>query len=123
MSEDARRGRVYLPLEDINACGYSAEELQNGVVNRPFLRLMEMEIDRAEQFYREAAELPRSLHKDGHRIFGLMMETYHALLHAIRRHPADVFTRRIRVSRWKKLWLAARWTLLPVKTDRPCRTK
>ena len=53
---------------------------------------MEMEIDRAEQFYREAAELPRWLHKDGHRIFGLMMETYHALLQAIRRHPADVFT-------------------------------
>ena len=83
LSEDARRGRVYLPLEDLRACGYSAEELQNGVVNRPFLRLMEMEIDRAEQFYREAAELSRSLHKDGRRIFGLMMETYHALL---RRH-------------------------------------
>ncbi|MGA2254622.1 MAG: phytoene/squalene synthase family protein [Thermoguttaceae bacterium] len=115
LREDARRGRVYLPLEDISACGYSSEELQCGVVNRPFLRLMEMEIDRAEQFYREAAELSRSLHKDGHRIFGLMMETYHALLDAIRRHPADVFTRRIRVGRWKKLWLAARWTLLPVK--------
>ncbi len=115
LSEDAQQGRIYVPLEDINACGYSAEELQNGVVNRPFLRLMEMEIDRAEQFYREAAELPRSLHKDGHRIFGLMMETYHALLHSIRRHPADVFTRRIRVSRWKKLWLAARWSFLPVR--------
>ncbi len=117
LREDARRGRVYVPLDDLRACGYSAEELQNGVVNRPFLRLMEMEIDRAEQFYREAAELFRSLHKDGRRIFGLMMETYHALLQAIRRHPADVFTRRIRVSRWKKLWLAARWTLLPVKPE------
>ncbi|MGO9109755.1 MAG: phytoene/squalene synthase family protein [Thermoguttaceae bacterium] len=115
LSEDARRGRVYVPLEDIGACGYSAEELQRGVVNRPFLRLMEMEFDRAEQFYREASELPHSLHKDGHRIFGLMMETYHALLHAIRRQPADVFTRRIRVSPWTKLRLAARWTLLPVK--------
>jgi len=115
LSEDAQQGRIYVPLEDINACGYSAEELQDGVVNRPFFRLLEMEINRAEQFYREAAELPRSLHKDGHRIFGLMMETYHALLHSIRRHPADVFTRRIRVSRWKKLWLAARWSFLPVK--------
>ena len=115
LSEDAQRGRVYVPLEDINACGYSAGELQNGVVNRPFLRLMEMEIDRAERFYREAAELPRWLHKDGHRIFGLMMESYHALLTKIGRHPADVFTRRIRVSRCKKLWLAARWTFLPVK--------
>ena len=115
LGEDTRRGRVYLPLEDINACGYSAEELHDGVVNRPFQRLMEMEIERAEQFYREAAELPRSLHQDGRRIFGLMMETYHTLLQAIRRHPADVFTRRIRVSRWEKLWLAARWTLLPVQ--------
>ena len=68
---------------------------------------MEMEIDRAERFYREAAELFYSLHKDGRRIFGLMMETYHVLLQKIRRQPADVFTRRIRVSRWKKLWLAA----------------
>ena len=118
LHEDAQRGRVYLPLEDIRACGYSQEELQEGVVNRPFRRLMEMEIDRAEQFYREAADLSRSLHKDGHRIFGLMMETYHSLLDAIRRHPADVFTRRIRVSRWKKMWLAARWTLLPVSQSR-----
>jgi phytoene synthase len=123
LSEDARRGRVYLPLEDIAACGYSAEELCCGVVNRPFLRLMEMEIERAEQFYREAAELTRSLHKDGRRIFGLMMGTYHSLLDAIRRHPADVFARRIRVSRWQKLWLAARWTLLPVKAEQTMQEK
>jgi phytoene synthase len=114
LREDARRGRVYLPLEDINACGYSVDELQKGVVNRPFLRLMEMEIERAEQFYREAAELARSLHTDGRRIYGLMMQTYHDLLDAIRRSPADVFSRRIRVSRWRKMWLVARWSLLPV---------
>ena len=119
LSEDARRGRVYLPLEDIRACGYSEAELRNGVVNRPFLKLMEMEIDRAEQFYREAGDLFRSLHKDGRRIFGLMMETYHALLEAIRRRPADVFTRRIRVGRLRKLWLVARWTLLPVRENGP----
>jgi 15-cis-phytoene synthase len=114
LSEDCRRGRVYLPEEDLRACGYSAEELQGGVVNRPFLRLMEMEIQRAEQFYRWAAELPRWLHQDGHRIFGLMMDTYHALLRAIRHRPAEVFARRVRVSRLRKLWLASRWTLLPV---------
>ena len=115
LSEDARRGRVYVPLEDLRECGYSAEELRGGVVNRQFLRLMEMEIARAEGFYREAAALPRWLHKDGHRIFGLMMDTYRALLHAIRRRPANVFTRRVRIGRWKKLWLAVRWGFLPVR--------
>ncbi len=118
LSEDARRGRVYLPIEDLRACGYSAEELQKGVVNQPFLRLMKLEIERAEQYYREAAELARSLHKDGQRIFGLMMETYHSLLDAIRRRPGEVLIRRIHVSRWKKLWLAARWTLGPLKQVR-----
>jgi 15-cis-phytoene synthase len=118
LSEDAGRGRVYIPLEDMKACGYSAEELRGGVVNRSFFKLMEMEIQRAEQFYREAAELFRSLHKDGLRIFGLMMATYHALLDAIRRRPAEVFNRRIRVSGWRKLCLAARWAFLPVKTIR-----
>jgi 15-cis-phytoene synthase len=115
LREDARRGRVYIPLADLQACGYSAEELRSGTVNAGFLRLMDLEIQRAEQFYREAAELRRSLHKDGLRIFGLMLETYHSLLHAIRRRPADVFVRRIRVGRWKKLWLALRWSLFPVK--------
>ena len=92
------------------------------MVNQAFLRLMELEIARAEQFYREAADLPRWLHKDGYRIFGLTMDTYHALLYVIGRNPADVLARRISVSRWKKLWLAARWGLLPVKDCRPAQT-
>jgi phytoene synthase len=113
LSEDARRGRIYLPQEDLRACGYSAEELHRGTVNAAFTRLMDLEIGRAERFYREAAELPRWLHRDGRRIYGLMMETYHTLLGAIRRRPATVFAGRVRVSRWKKLWLAAKWTMRP----------
>jgi 15-cis-phytoene synthase len=112
--EDAQRGRVYIPREDMRVCGYSAEELCGGVVTPAFLRLMDLEIGRAERLYREAAELTRWLHRDGLRIYGLMMATYHALLAAIRRRPADVFVRRIRVSRWRKLGLAVRWALLPV---------
>ena len=80
LSEDVRRGRVYLPQEDLRACGYTTDELRRGVVNDAFLRLMKLEIERADCFYREAAELPRWLHKDGRRIYGLMMDRYHYLL-------------------------------------------
>jgi 15-cis-phytoene synthase len=114
LREDAQRGRIYVPREDLRTCGYSAEELCRGVVNSSFLRLMDLLIDRAEQLYREAAHLTRWLHRDGLRIYGLMMATYHALLDALRRRPTDVFVRRIRVSRWRKLGLAARWMFLPV---------
>ena len=110
LGEDARAGRVYLPQEDLRACGYTLDELRRGVVNDGLLRLMEFEIQRAEGFYREAAELPRWLHKDGRRIYGLMMDRYHALLRLIARRPGDVFKRRIRLGRWQKLWLAVKWT-------------
>ena len=111
VKEDAARQRIYLPLDDLTACGYSADELLSGVVNPAFCRLMDLEINRAEQFYRDAAELPRWLDPDGRRIFRLMTATYHALLDEIRRRPGDVFLRRIRVSRPKKLWIAARSVL------------
>lgn len=113
IKEDARQDRVYLPLEDLRRCGYSVDELKAGVVNGRFLRLMELEIERAEHFYREGAELLDRLEPDGRRIFGMMMATYRALLRTIQRRPADVFTRRIRIGRAKKLQLAFRWTLLP----------
>ena len=113
LGEDARRGRVYLPQEDFATCGYTAEELRRGVVNDGLLRLMRLEIERAESFYREAAELPRWLHKDGRRIYGLMMDRYHALLEMIRRRPGEVLSRRVRLSTWQKLRLAAKWMLWP----------
>ena len=119
LREDAGRGRVYLPLEDIRGCGYSIEELRRGVVNEAFLRLMKIEIERTESFYREAAELPRRLHPDGRRIYGLMMARYHVLLEKIRRRPGDVFSRRIRLGGLQKIWLTARWIALPGGRWRP----
>ena len=112
LSEDARRGRVYLPQEDIRACGYSVDELDRGVVNDAFARLMTLEIERTKCFYREANDLFNKLHRDGRRVYGLMMDRYYLLLQMISQRPGDVFSRRIRLSRWQKLCLAAKWTFL-----------
>jgi phytoene synthase len=114
LSEDARRGRVYLPQEDLRASGYTVDELRRGVVNDAFSRLMRLEIERTTRFYREASELLHRLHKDGRRVYGLMMDRYYQLLKMITRRPGDVFSRRIRLSRWQKLWLAVKWTALPI---------
>jgi phytoene synthase len=113
LSEDARRGRVYIPQEDLRESGYTVNELRRGVVNDSFLRLMRLEIERTTRFYREANDLLHRLHKDGRRIYGLMMDRYFQLLRMISRRPGDVFSHRIRLSRWQKLWLAVKWTLLP----------
>ncbi len=113
LKEDAAAGRIYLPVEDLRQCGYSADDLLAGVADQRFLRLMAMEVARAEQFYAEGAELLDWLAPPGQRMFGLLMATYRALLDEIARRPADVFRRRIRTGRLKKLRLLARWSLLP----------
>ncbi len=116
LKEDAAAGRVYLPLDDLRQCGYSVEQLQRGVTGPAFRRLMELEIGRAEQFYRGGATLLDWLAPPGQRLFGMMMATYRALLRKIARRPEDVFRRRIGLSGARKLQIAVRWTLLPPRS-------
>ena len=99
LKEDAAAGRVYLPLADLRECDYSVDDLLAGVADERFHRLMALEVARAEQFYADGAELLDWLEPSGRRIFGLMMATYRALLRKIARRPADVFRRRVRLSR------------------------
>ena len=49
---DDSRGRLYLPLEDLRACGCTVEALAAGVMTDPVRRLMEFECRRAREFYR-----------------------------------------------------------------------
>jgi phytoene synthase len=113
LGEDASVGRVYLPLDDLQACGYSPDDLRSGVVDDRYFRLMRLQTDRAEEFYRRGAELFAFLEPEGRRIFGLLLDVYHRLLGQIRRRPADVLVRRVRLSSWQKLRVAGRWILLP----------
>ncbi len=113
LKEDARRGRVYLPREDLRAFEYSAEDLAAGRADERFQRLMRFQIDRARRFFHEGADLLGRLEPDGQRVFGMMVSIYHGLLRQIERRPQDVFSRRIRLGRLRKLGVAARWILLP----------
>ena len=112
LKEDAEQGRVYLPTEDLRASGYTIENLRLGRSNESFDRLMRLEIERAEQFYRGGSELFELLEPDGQRIFGLMMETYWALLRKIVKQPRKILGQRIRLGIPKRMQLAARWALL-----------
>ncbi|MGH7138062.1 MAG: phytoene/squalene synthase family protein [Pirellulales bacterium] len=109
LKEDAARGRVYLPQEDLERFGYSADDLRRGVVDRSLRELMRFEVGRAERLYAEAAELERWLSPDGRTVFGAMTHIYRGLLDEIKRADGDVFARRIRLTTWRKLRIAGRW--------------
>ncbi len=78
-----------------------------------FMRLMQLEIGRAMQFYREGGELFALLEPEGRRALGMMTSTYWRLLEEIQRRPDRVLAGPVRLGRWRKLRIAARWLLLP----------
>jgi 15-cis-phytoene synthase len=105
LGEDAGRGRIYLPREDLDRFHYSDALLQSGVRNEPFLALMRFEAERAERFYAESAELIHMLPAPGKAVFQVMFGTYRGLLETIVARKFNVFGRRVRLSRWRKLRL------------------
>ena len=118
-----RLGRPRLSSsDDLQACGYSPDDLRNGVVDDRYFRLMRLQTDRAEEFYRRGAELFPFLEPEGRRIFGLLINVYHRLLGRIRRRPADVLVRRVRLSAWQKLRVAVPLDPAASPPDRPAMT-
>lgn len=113
LSEDAGRGRVYLPREDLDRFGYGEAEISRGVVDDRFRRLMSFEVGRVRQYYDAAMPLAGMLPAAGRAVFLVMTRTYRGLLDAIEEQGYDVFRRRIRLSPWRKLRLVA--GALPVR--------
>jgi phytoene synthase len=113
VGEDAARGRVYLPREDLERFGCPVENLVCGVCDEPFRRVMLFQTERARCYYDAALPLVRYLEPPGRAVFLVILRTYRGLLEAIAARNFDVFAGRVRVGSWYKLWLAAR--ALPVR--------
>jgi phytoene synthase len=113
LGEDAGRGRVYLPREDLARFGYSEEQLRRGARDGGFAQLMRFEVVRANGYYDAALPLADLLPPPGRAVFLVMLRTYRGLLDEIVRRDYDVFSTRVRLSRLRKLWLAAR--VLPLR--------
>ena len=107
LKEDAQRGRVYLPRDELRHFRYSEDDLRNAVCDERFAALMHFQTDRAEQCYRDAAATVRYLHADGRRMFSMMFNTYHGLLVKIQCDPQAVLSRRVQLSFPHKLKIAA----------------
>lgn len=107
VGQDWRRGRVYLPGEDLARFGVSEDDIAAGRVTEHFVAMMEFEIERAEGYYRHGANGIRSL-RNGR--WGIMagFEVYRGIHDHIRRSNYDVFTRRASTNRAEKLLLALR---------------
>ena len=113
--EDAERGRIYLPLEDMHRFKYTEEDLKNCVVNENFRALMRFEAERARFYYGEAGKLLPLVTPASRPSLWIMMEVYHRLLDRIVESGFDVFQRRVRLSRGEKISIVLRAVLMRLK--------
>ncbi len=105
LGEDTQRQRIYLPSEDLKRFAYHEADLQRGIRDERLRALLTFEAERARHYFQRAENLLPLLEPAGRAVFQVMLRTYRALLEAIVASGFDVFARRIRVSRWRKLWL------------------
>jgi 15-cis-phytoene synthase len=94
---DAKKGRIYLPKEDLLRFGYSEEELMNSVYNDQFRALMEFECERAHKYFRTAKSCLAEDDKPLFTAARAMGNIYYLLLLRIERANYDVFSKRIRL--------------------------
>jgi phytoene synthase len=108
IQEDAARGRIYLPLDELEWFGYGPDDLASGRITHDFKRLMAFQVDRARHYYDEGRRLLPFLPGRARACVGVMAGIYSAILDGIARDPAVVFERRLSLSTGQKLALAGR---------------
>ena len=110
---DLERGRVYLPLEDMAACGCTVEDLARGTMTEPVRRVIAFEVRRARDFYQRARDARPE--EDRRRLVAaeIMRAVYFETLRRIERSGHDVFTARARVPRPQQALIALSQWLWP----------
>lgn len=112
VGEDARRGRIYLPMSELQTFGVKAHELLNtqspwGYSER-FTALMTFQAERAHRMFDEAFALLPAADRQSQRCGLMMANIYRTLLREIERAQFAVLHQRIALTPLRKLWIAAR---------------
>ena len=106
VGDDARRGRIYLPLEELQSFGVSAQDLLEGRRSGDFDGLMRLQTSRARDCYRQAFQLLPAAALRAQRPGLIMAAIYARLLDEIESDGFRVLTHRVRLTPVRKLWIA-----------------
>ena len=106
VGEDARRGRIYLPIEDLQRFGVPAKDILEARYSDAFRELMAFQAERAESYYEQAfAHLP-AVDRKAQRPGLVMAAIYRTLLREIAADGFQVLDRRISLTPVRKVWIA-----------------
>jgi phytoene synthase len=105
VGEDAQKGRIYLPLEDLKTFNLTEADVLNGVMSENFINLMKFEIERARHYYNESEKGIAMLSQDSRLAVKVSHDNYSRILQRIEEINYDVFKQRAFISNTKKLAL------------------
>ena len=106
VGEDARRGRIYIPLDELKAHGLSAQDLLQGRYTEGFIPLMQYQAKRARQLYEQSLSLLPDVDRRAQKPGLMMASIYLALLKEIEKTGFQVLHQRISLTPLRKFWLA-----------------
>jgi phytoene synthase len=106
VGDDARRGRIYLPISELQRFDVKAHEILNRVYSERFTALMRFQIERAHQAYDEALALLPEADRRAQKPGLMMANIYRTLLREIEAGGCQVLHQRISLTPLRKLWIA-----------------
>ncbi len=112
IGEDARRNRIYLPLDEMARFGYSECDLMAGTINDAFCELVRFQIARTDEYYQRSQAGICLLNADCRLAVNLSGTLYRHILDRIRLNNYNVFTKRASVPLKTKLAAASQFWFL-----------
>lgn len=103
VGEDVDRGRIYLPLEDLDRFGYTEEKFMQKKINGNFVELIKFQIARARSYYEASEKGVPLLEKESRFAVKISSQNYCNILRAIEENNYDVFSQRAYRSLYQKL--------------------
>jgi 15-cis-phytoene synthase len=108
VGEDAARGRVYLPQEDLERFDLSADDIMAGVYDQRFRALMRFQVERARRLYAESWPGIALLPQESRFAVGAAARVYQGILDKLTASAYDAYTQRAHLRLREKLGLLPR---------------
>ena len=106
VGDDARRGRIYLPVNELKQFDVKANEVLNRGYSERFTALMQFQTERAHRTYDEALALLPDADRRAQKPGLMMANIYRTLLREIEANQFQVLHQRISLTPVRKLWIA-----------------
>jgi phytoene synthase len=106
VGEDALRGRIYLPVNELQQFDVKAHEILKRTYSDRFTELMKFQAQRAQDLYDEALALLPDADRRAQKPGLMMASIYRALLTEIERDNFQVLHQRVSLTPLRKFWLA-----------------